>query len=286
MVKHDLTPVAWRCGRFLFDWRKRTAPVVMGILNVTPDSFSDGGLFANRDAALKQAERLIAEGAEMIDVGGESRRPGSEPLSLQEELDRIMPVLEVLKDAPVAISVDTYKAKVMAAAINLGIDCVNDIWAFRQPHASEAIKNSACGVMLMHMQKDPSTIQFDPHYKDVVAEVNGFLMERCVALEDEGVERDRLAIDPGFGFGKTLEHNMTMLAHFQEFCQHGLPVVAGLSRKSSLGAITGKDMAHRQTASVAAAMMALERGANVLRVHDVDQTMDAVKIWVAAQKYL
>ncbi len=286
MAKHDLTPVAWSCGRFLFDWSKRTAPVVMGILNVTPDSFSDGGLFANRDAALKQAERLIADGAEMIDVGGESSRPGSEPLSLQEELDRVMPVLEVLKDAPVAISIDTYKAKVMSAAINLGIDCVNDIWAFRQPHAIEAIKNSSCGVMLMHMQKDPTTMQFDPHYQDVVAEVNGFLMERCVALEDEGLARERLAIDPGFGFGKTLEHNITMLAHFQAFCQHGLPVVAGISRKSSLGAITGKDMAHRQTASVAAALMALERGAKVLRVHDVDETMDAVKIWVATQESL
>jgi dihydropteroate synthase len=140
--------------------------------------------------------------------------------------------------------------------------------------------------MLMHMQKDPTTMQFDPHYQDVVAEVNGFLIERCVALEDEGVARERLAIDPGFGFGKTLEHNMTMLAHFHAFCQHGLPVVAGISRKSSLGAITGKDMAHRQTASVAAALMALERGAKVLRVHDVDETMDAVKIWVATQESL
>jgi dihydropteroate synthase len=286
MSKHDLTPVAWSCGRFLFDWSKRKAPVVMGILNVTPDSFSDGGQYANRDKAIRRAEEMINQGAEIIDVGGESSRPGSEPLSLQEELDRVLPVLELLKGAPVAISIDTYKAKVMTAAINLGIDCVNDIWAFRQAHAIEAIKNSSCGVMLMHMQKDPTTMQFDPHYQDVVAEVNGFLMERCVALEDEGVARERLAIDPGFGFGKTLEHNMTMLAHFKAFCQHGLPVVAGISRKSSLGAITGKDMAHRQIASVAAGLMALERGAKVLRVHDVDETMDAVKIWVAAQEYL
>jgi len=286
MSKHDLTPVAWSCGRFLFDWSKRKAPVVMGILNVTPDSFSDGGQYANRDKAIRRAEEMISQGAEIIDVGGESSRPGSAPLSLQEELDRVLPVLELLKGAPVAISIDTYKAKVMTAAINLGIDCVNDIWAFRQAHAIEAIKNSSCGVMLMHMQKDPTTMQFDPHYQDVVAEVNGFLMERCVALEDEGVARERLAIDPGFGFGKTLEHNMTMLAHFKAFCQHGLPVVAGISRKSSLGAITGKDMAHRQIASVAAGLMALERGAKVLRVHDVDETMDAVKIWVAAQEYL
>ncbi len=286
MSQQNLTPVAWRCGRFLFDWSQRKAPVVMGILNVTPDSFSDGGQYASRDAALRHADEMISQGVEMIDVGGESSRPGSEPLSLQEEMDRIMPVLEALKGAPVALSVDTYKAKVMTAAINLGIDCINDIWAFRQPQAIDAIAQSSCGVMLMHMQKDPLTMQFDPQYQDVVAEVNGFLIERCVALEDEGIARDRLAIDPGFGFGKTVEHNMTMLAHFQEFTRHGLPVVAGLSRKSSLGAITGKDIAHRQTASVAAALMALERGAQVLRVHDVDPTMDAVKIWVATQECL
>ena len=286
MSQQNLTPVAWRCGRFLFDWSQRKAPVVMGILNVTPDSFSDGGQYASRDAALRHADEMIGQGVEMIDVGGESSRPGSEPLSLQEEMDRIMPVLEALKGAPVALSVDTYKAKVMTAAINLGVDCINDIWAFRQPQAIDAITQSSCGVMLMHMQKDPLTMQFDPQYQDVVAEVNGFLIERCVALEDDGIARDRLAIDPGFGFGKTVEHNMTMLAHFQEFTRHGLPVVAGLSRKSSLGAITGKDIAHRQTASVAAALMALERGAQVLRVHDVDPTMDAVKIWVATQEYL
>ncbi len=286
MSQQNLTPVAWRCGRFLFDWSQRKAPVVMGILNVTPDSFSDGGQYASRDAALRHADEMISQGVEMIDVGGESSRPGSEPLSLQEEMDRIMPVLEALKGAPVALSVDTYKAKVMTAAINLGIDCINDIWAFRQPQAIDAIAQSSCGVMLMHMQKDPLTMQFDPQYQDVVAEVNGFLIERCVALEDEGIARDRLAIDPGFGFGKTVEHNMTMLAHFQEFTRHGLPVVAGLSRKSSLGVITGKDIAHRQTASVAAALMALDRGAQVLRVHDVDPTMDAVKIWVATQECL
>jgi len=286
MFKQDITPVAWRCGRFHFDWSKRVSPLVMGILNVTPDSFSDGGQYASRDAALRHAEQLIKDGAEMIDVGGESSRPGSEPLSLQEELDRVMPVLEALKNAPVAISVDTYKAKVMSAAIELGIDCINDIWAFRQPHAIDAIAKSSCGVILMHMQKDPQTMQFDPHYDNVMDEVNGFLMERCVALEEEGVQRDRMAIDPGFGFGKTLVHNMTMLGNFHEFCQHDFPVLAGISRKSSLGQITGKDMAHRVTASVSAALMAIERGAKIVRVHDVAETMDAVKIWSAAQEYL
>jgi dihydropteroate synthase len=205
---------------------------------------------------------------------------------LQEELDRVMPILEVLKDAPVAISVDTYKAKVMQAAIDLGVDCINDIWAFRQPHAIDVISKSSCGLVLMHMQKDPQTMQFDPSYQDVMAEVNGFLMERCVALEDEGVARDRMVIDPGFGFGKTLEHNMTMLGGFHSFCQHGLPVLAGISRKSSLGQITGRDIEHRVTASVAAALMAVERGAKIVRVHDVAPTMDAIKIWSAAQEYL
>jgi len=286
MSEKQITPVAWSCGRFLFDWNQRTAPVVMGILNLTPDSFSDGGSFTGRDEALRHAERMMAQGAEMIDVGGESSRPGSEPLSLQEELDRVMPILEALKDAPVAISLDTYKAKVMKAAVELGIDCINDIWAFRQPHAIEAIAKSSCGVMLMHMQKDPQTMQFDPHYKDVVSEVNGFLMERCVTLEDEGITRERLAIDPGFGFGKTVQHNMAMLARFKIFCQHGLPVVAGISRKSSLGAVTGRDVEHRITASVAAALMAIERGAKIVRVHDVAETMDAVKIWSATQDSL
>ena len=286
MVKQHITPVAWRCGRFLFDWARRTSPVVMGILNVTPDSFSDGGQYAGRDAALRHAEQLISEGAEMIDVGGESSRPGSEPLSLQEELDRVMPVLEGLKGASAAISVDTYKAKVMSAAIDLGVDCINDIWAFRQPHAIEAISNSQCGLILMHMQKDPTTMQFDPHYDNIISEVNGFLMERCVALEDENIDRQRIAIDPGFGFGKTLEHNMTMLAHFHLFCQHDFAVVAGISRKNSLGQITGRDIGHRVTASVSAALMAVERGAKIVRVHDVAETVDAVKIWSAAQEYL
>ena len=286
MVSSSITPVAWRCGRFLFDWSKRRSPLVMGILNVTPDSFSDGGQYASRDAALRHAEQLISEGAEMIDVGGESSRPGSEPLGLQEELDRVMPVLEVLKNAPVAISVDTYKAKVMRAALDLGVDCVNDIWAFRQPHTIEAVASSACGLILMHMQKDPQTMQFDPHYEDVMAEVNGFLMERCVVLEDEGIDRSRMVIDPGFGFGKTLEHNMKMLSHFHSFCQHDFPVLAGISRKSSLGQITGRDIEHRVTASVAAALMAVERGAKIVRVHDVAPTVDAIKIWSAAQEYL
>ncbi len=286
MRHSSLTPVAWRCGRFYFDWQKNPAPLVMGILNVTPDSFSDGGRFAARDAALRQAELMMAEGAQIIDIGGESSRPGSEPLSLQEELDRVMPVLEALQGCDVALSVDTYKAKTMQAAIDMGVDCINDIWAMRQPNAIQAVKASACGIVLMHMQKDPQTMQFKPEYEDVVSEVNGFLVERCVALEDEGIARERLAIDPGFGFGKTVTHNMQMLGAFDAFTYHGLPVLAGISRKSSLGEITGRKTEERMVASVAAALMAVERGANIVRVHDVGPTVDALKVWSAATQSL
>lgn len=279
MTHPRLTPVAWRCGRFLFDWSERTTPLVMGIVNITPDSFSDGGHYATRDAALRHAHDLIEQGADILDIGGESSRPGAEPLSLNEELDRVMPVIEALKDAPVAISIDTYKAKTMETALALGVDCVNDIWAFRQPHAIEAVAHSDAGLVLMHMQKDPGTMQFDPTYEDVMAEVNGFLIERCVALEDEGIERNRLAIDPGFGFGKTVAHNYRMLANFDVFTHHGLPVLAGLSRKAMLGAATGRDVEHRQIASVAGALMAVERGAKIVRVHDVGPTVEALKVW-------
>ncbi len=286
MRHSSLTPVAWRCGRFYFDWQKNPAPLVMGILNVTPDSFSDGGRFAARDAALRQAELMMAEGAQIIDIGGESSRPGSEPLSLQEELDRVMPVLEALQGCDVALSVDTYKAKTMQAAIDMGVDCINDIWAMRQPNAIQTVIASACGIVLMHMQKDPQTMQFKPEYEDVVSEVNGFLVERCVALEDEGIARERLAIDPGFGFGKTVTHNMQMLGAFAAFTQHGLPVLAGISRKSSLGEITGRKTEERMVASVAAALMAVERGAMIVRVHDVGPTVDALKVWSAATQSL
>ncbi|NBV00997.1 MAG: dihydropteroate synthase [Burkholderiaceae bacterium] len=283
MRHSSLTPVAWRCGRFYFDWQKNPAPLVMGILNVTPDSFSDGGRFAARDAALRQAEIMMAEGAQLIDIGGESSRPGSEPLSLQEELDRVMPVLEALQGCDVALSVDTYKAKTMQAAIDMGVDCINDIWAMRQPNAIQTVIASACGIVLMHMQKDPQTMQFKPEYEDVVSEVNGFLVERCVALEDEGIARE---IDPGFGFGKTVTHNMQMLGAFDAFTQHGLPVLAGISRKSSLGEITGRKTEERMVASVAAALMAVERGAMIVRVHDVGPTVDALKVWSAATQSL
>lgn len=259
-------------------------PVVMGILNVTPDSFSDGGNFQSHAAAIARAHEMIEEGAEIIDIGGESSRPGAEPLSLQEELDRVLPVIEALKDCGVALSIDTYKAKTMKAAVEAGIDILNDIWGFRQPHALEvAASSTQAGLCVMHMQKDPTTMQFDPEYQDVVAEVNGFLMERVVELEEAGIDRERISIDPGFGFGKMPEHNLQMLNQFETFTLHGLPVLAGISRKATLGVVTGRDKDSRMVASVSAALMAVERGAKIVRVHDVGPTVDAMKIWTATK---
>lgn len=256
----------------------------MGILNATPDSFSDGGKYRTASDAIAQAEFMITNGVDLIDIGGESTRPGAEPVSLQEELDRVLPVIESLKDCGVPLSIDTYKAETMRQALHAGVDCVNDIWALRQEGAIEAVlESSNCGVVLMHMQRDPQTMQFDPEYIDVISEVSEFLNERAALLMQSGVGKDRIAIDPGFGFGKSLEHNIRMLAHFQEFTSTGFPVLAGISRKSMLGKITGKDTNDRVASSVAAAIMAADRGAQIVRVHDVPETVDALKLWEALQ---
>uniref|UniRef100_UPI004047BBE5 dihydropteroate synthase n=1 Tax=Polynucleobacter sp. TaxID=2029855 RepID=UPI004047BBE5 len=282
-------PTTWRCGRFLFDFTKRKRPLVMGILNATPDSFSDGGQFRTASDAIKQAELMIANGVDLIDIGGESTRPGAVPVSLQEELDRVLPVIEALKDCGVALSIDTYKAETMHQAIMAGVDCVNDVWALRQEGAVQAVLDSAsyqkdpCGIVLMHMQRDPLTMQFNPEYQDVVAEVGLFLKQRADLLIEQGVSADRIAIDPGFGFGKSQEHNLAMLAHFEQFSQWGHPVLAGISRKSMLGKITGRETNERLATSVAAAILAVERGARIVRVHDVPQTVDALKLWEAIQ---
>ena len=284
-------PATWRCGRFLFDFSKRQRPLVMGILNAAPDSFSDGGKFRTPSDAIAQAERMIADGADMIDIGGESTRPGAEPVSLQEELNRVLPVIDALKDCGVALSIDTYKAETMRQALRAGVDCVNDIWALRQDGAVEAVIESdksnpdkQCGIVLMHMQRDPQTMQFDPEYQDVIAEVKAFLRERATLLEDRGVAKNRIAIDPGFGFGKSLEHNLRMLADFDQFSQLGYPVLAGISRKSMLGKLTGRDTNDRVAPSVAAAILAADRGARIIRVHDVQETVDSLKLWEAVQK--
>ncbi|QWE17650.1 dihydropteroate synthase [Polynucleobacter sp. AP-Nino-20-G2] len=281
-------PATWRCGRFLFDFSKRKSPLVMGILNATPDSFSDGGKFRAPSDAIAQAERMIANGVDLIDIGGESTRPGAEPVSLQEELDRVLPVIEVLKDCGVALSIDTYKAETMRQAFRAGVDCVNDIWALRQEGALEAVLESnaevnSCGIVLMHMQRDPMTMQFDPHYENVIAEVKIFLQEHATLLEGRGVAPNRIAIDPGFGFGKSLEHNLKMLADFDQFSELGYPVLAGISRKSMLGKVTGRDTNERVAPSIAAAILAADRGAQIIRVHDVAETVDALKIWEAIQ---
>ena len=277
-------PTTWRCGRFLFDFTQRQYPIVMGILNATPDSFSDGGRFRTPQDAIAQAERMIANGVDLIDIGGESTRPGAEPVSLQEELDRVLPVVEALKDCGVALSIDTYKAETMHQALQAGVDCVNDVWALRQEGAVNAVlESNDCGIVLMHMQRDPLTMQFNPEYQDVIADVSLFLHERAQTLVAAGIDVSRIAIDPGFGFGKSLEHNLNMLKNFAAFSKFGYPVLAGISRKSMLGKLTGKDTNERVAPSVAAAIMAADRGARIVRVHDVPETVDALKLWGAIQ---
>ncbi len=284
-------PATWRCGRFLFELEQRRAnrqrPLVMGILNATPDSFSDGGRFYAKDDAVRQAEAMVAAGVDLIDIGGESTKPGAIPVSLQEELDRVLPIIEALTDCGVALSIDTYKAETMREALLAGVDCVNDIWALRQAGAENVVLDSAlarnCGIVLMHMQCDPITMQLNPSYVNVVSEVKAFLMERTTSLIEQGIAAERIAIDPGFGFGKSLEHNLRMLQEFAKFTQNGHPVLAGISRKSMLGKITGREVGDRLVPSVAAAVLAAERGASIVRVHDVPETIDALKIWAASQ---
>ncbi len=268
-----------RCGSFQFDL---SCPLVMGILNVTPDSFSDGGLYDRRDAAVRRAMQLIDEGADIIDVGGESTRPGAKPVSAEEELDRVLPVIEALRGAP--ISIDSFKPGVIKAAISAGAVMVNDINALQDMDAMKAVAESDAAVCLMHKQGNPQTMQHQPDYRDVVTEVKNFLQERIRVALAAGVMHERIVIDPGFGFGKTLAHNLALLRNLADFKELGVPVLAGLSRKSMLGMITGKDAQNRMAASVAAAMIAVERGASILRVHDVRETVDAVKVWDAVNR--
>lgn len=264
------------CGQFHFDL---TRPLVMGIVNVTPDSFSDGGLFGN--AALAHARHLIEQGADIIDIGGESTRPGAAPVSVQQELDRVLPVIEGLRDSSVAISIDTFKPFVMKAAITAGVHMVNDINALQDASAMKAVLDGNVAVCLMHKQGDPQTMQLQPAYLDVVAEVVEFLRARIESAEACGIARQRIVIDPGFGFGKTLGHNLALLRELGKLNCLGVPVLAGLSRKSMLGALTGQDVGQRMPASIAAALIAVQRGASIVRVHDVRATVDALKIWNA-----
>ena len=259
------------------------APLVMGVLNITPDSFSDGGHFTDLAYALDHAEAMLAQGADVLDIGGESSRPGARSLPVREELSRVMPVLYALRDCGKPLSVDTCKPEVMREALLAGADMINDIHAFLAPGAIEAVRESDCALCIMHMQNQPQTMQQQPQYEDVVAEVIAFLQQRVVCLTAAGVARDRLCIDPGFGFGKTLAHNLALLHHLPQIqAALDLPLLVGLSRKSMLGAITGKPVEQRLAGSVAAALAAVTRGAHMVRVHDVAETVDALKVWFAA----
>ena len=286
----------WKTARFTLDL---TTPKVMGIVNVTPDSFSDGGQYACTAAALRQCEKLIKEGANILDIGGESTRPGAAPLSLEEELIRVLPVVRAAVELGVPVSVDTYKPQVMQAALDLGVDIINDIWALRWTDgraestglngAQVVSRHPSCGVCLMHMHREPMSMQVAPMEGDVVPQVRRFLRAAARALEEMGVQKSRIVIDPGIGFGKTVAQNFALLARQKELLSDGYPVLAGWSRKSSLAAVTGATAAPAQTLdvqerlvpSVAAALLAIERGAAIVRVHDVRETVQAMKVLAA-----
>jgi dihydropteroate synthase len=271
--------VELRCGDKILDL---TRPVVMGVLNVTPDSFSDGGRFVSVAAAVEQGVRMAAEGAALIDVGGESTRPGAAAVGTAEELRRVIPVIERLRAATaVIISVDTSKAEVMRAASAAGAGLINDVRALREPGAQDAAVASGCAVCLVHMQGEPRTMQVAPSYADVVAEVRAFLAARVAASLAAGLAAERLAVDPGFGFGKTLEHNLTLLRRLGELAADGLPVLVGLSRKSMLGTLTGRTAGERVYGSVALAVIAALAGARIVRAHDVAATVEALKVAAA-----
>lgn len=265
----------FRCGRFAFALDR---PLVMGIVNVTPDSFSDGGRYLQAEQAIAHGLGLRDAGADILDIGGESTRPGSAPVSVGEELARVLPVLEGLRDAGVALSVDTMKPEVMAAALDAGADMINDVRGFEAPGAWEVVVGSDCGLCIMHMHGLPQTMQIDPRYEDVVAEVAGYLEGRLAAAEAAGIARERLLIDPGFGFGKTVQHNLALFKNLASLADMA-PVLVGLSRKSLLGALTGREVGDRLLPSVVAALLVVRRGAAIVRVHDVRETVEAIRLW-------
>ncbi|PHV22127.1 dihydropteroate synthase [Janthinobacterium sp. BJB446] len=266
-------------GRFGFNLQG-TQALVMGILNITPDSFSDAGQYQHLEFAISRAEQMILDGVDIIDIGGESSRPGAPPLPLQDELQRVMPVLYALRDCGKPLSVDTYKPEVMREAILAGADMINDINGFRAAGAIEAVRDSDCALCIMHMQSVPQTMQDQPQYEDVVREVIDFLRERIDTMTAAGIDRERLCVDPGFGFGKTVEQNYALLRATRQLrSELGLPVLAGLSRKSMIGAVTGRPVEQRLAGSVAGALAAVAQGAEIIRVHDVAETVDALKVW-------
>jgi dihydropteroate synthase len=274
----------WQTTRFRIDLSR---PQVMGIVNVTPDSFSDGGRHDDAGSALRHCEQLLKEGADILDIGGESSRPGAPSLSVDEEWARVESVLLGALKLGVPVSLDTCKAAVMQRALGLGVDIINDIRALRAPGAESAVvAHGHCGVCLMHMQGDPATMQARPDYTDVINEVRTFLDARVQALVRQGVSRERLCLDPGIGFGKTPRHNLDLLHRQRELAVLGLPLLVGWSRKSTLGQLTGKPVGDRLAASLAAALASVHRGAHVVRVHDVSATVDALKVWSASENPL
>ena len=280
----------WKTARFDIDLSQ---PQVMGIVNVTPDSFSDGGAHASTAAALRHGEQLLKDGADILDIGGESTRPGSPAVPLAQELARVLPVVREVVRLGVPISVDTYKPEVMAAVLDLGADIINDIWALRQPGAAQVVaRHPACGVCLMHMHGDPQTMQAAPMDGDAVPPVRLFLAQAAQALQALGVQRERIVLDPGIGFGKTVVQNFALLARQDELLSAGLPLLVGWSRKSSIGAALQGDAraapppAQRVSGSVAAALLAVERGARIVRVHDVRETAQALAVWRQVQAAL
>jgi dihydropteroate synthase len=270
------------CGKFQLDL---TSPKVMGIVNVTPDSFSDGGQFSSTEKAIAHAHHLVAQGADILDVGGESTRPGATPVPLDEELSRVIPVIEGLAGIGVPLSIDTYKPEVMRAAILAGVDIVNDVCALQEPQALEIVAASDVGVCLMHMQGRPQNMQQDPQYQDVVHEVYDFLKSRLAAAEQVGIAKSRITLDPGFGFGKRTAHNLALLEGLSKLQKLGAPLLIGLSRKSVLGQVAGADVNERLYASVAASVIAVMKGANIVRVHDVKATVEALKVASAVMQY-
>jgi dihydropteroate synthase len=273
----------WITTRFDVDLQ---TPKIMGIVNVTPDSFSDGGHHQGVSAALSHCEQLLKDGADILDIGGESTRPGSPAVPLDEELIRVIPVVREAVRLNVPVSVDTYKPEVMQAVLDLGADIVNDIWALRQGRSVDVVaRHPRCGVCLMHMHRDPQTMQLEPMDGDVLQQVAGFLQERVLTLRKSGVADGRVVLDPGIGFGKTVQQNFALLARQADLLALGFPLLAGWSRKSSLGAVTGRsEPFERVPASVAAALLAVDRGALVVRVHDVRETADAINVWTAMRK--
>ena len=264
-----------------FDFKPDSRPLVLGIVNVTPNSFSDGGQFFDTSRAIDHAFELRDEGADFVDVGGESTRPGADSVPASEEIDRVLPIVEALVSERVPVSVDTLKPQVMRAAIEAGCSIINDVNAFRAEGAIEAVADADVGLIAMHMQGTPATMQANPRYDDVVAEVSRFLMERAHDLEEAGVDPERIVLDPGFGFGKTLEHNRKLFRALPVLASLGYPILAGVSRKRMIGDITGRPVEERAIGSVVAAVLAVQNGARLVRVHDVKETVDAINVWWA-----